>query len=93
MSKFTPGPWTAVQWNDNESDTYGWSFAAGGYSLPLCEVETDDPDECDANARLIASAPDLLEALQSALETAEFEKHPFRPWHEAARAAIRKATQ
>lgn len=33
----------------------------------------------------------LLEALESALKTAEFEKHPLRPWHDKARAAIAAA--
>ncbi|MGL5117545.1 MAG: hypothetical protein ACRC7C_19710 [Beijerinckiaceae bacterium] len=89
MNKHTPGPWTAVRWNDNESDTYGWSFSAGGYSLPLDEVETDNPDECDANARLIASAPDLLKWLTEAVKTFGPEQHELR---DRARAAIAKAT-
>lgn len=90
MSKYTPGPWTAVRWTDNESDTYGWSFAAGGYSLPLCEVETDNPDECDANARLVSAAPELLEALQGFVEHGTcFDREDMRK----ARAAIAKATE
>lgn len=27
----------------------------------------------------------IVECLGAALDTAEFEKHPFRPWHEQAR--------
>lgn len=34
----------------------------------------------------------LEEALNSALKIAEFENHPWRPWHDQARAAIAKAT-
>ncbi len=40
---------------------------------------------------LNSAAPALLEALESALKTAEFEKHPFRAWHDKARAAIAAA--
>lgn len=64
MSKHTPGPWVAVRWSDDEVEAYGWSFSAGGHLLPLSDLETDNPDECEANARLIASAPELLEALR-----------------------------
>ena len=49
-------------------------------------------EEAEANARLIAAAPELLDALMSAMQTAEFEHHPERPWHHKARAAIAKAT-
>lgn len=33
----------------------------------------------------------LREALESALQTAEFEKHPYRTWQTEARHAIAKA--
>ena len=36
---------------------------------------------CNAHYELIA-------ALEAALKTAEFEKHPYRPWQERARHAI-----
>lgn len=39
----------------------------------------------------ITARDELLEALQSALKTADFESHPFRAWHDQARAAINKA--
>lgn len=32
----------------------------------------------------------LRDCLKSALDTAEFEKHPFRPWHEEARNLLAK---
>lgn len=41
--------------------------------------------------RIRNAAPALLEALEDALKTAEFENHPFRSWHEKARAAIAAA--
>ena len=45
----------------------------------------------EANARLIAAAPELLEALEDALSTIDFERHKFRPWQAKARQAIAKA--
>ena len=49
--------------------------------------------EDEANARLIAAAPELLEVLVNAIETIESERHPHRGWHHQAREAIRKATE
>jgi hypothetical protein len=37
------------------------------------------------------AAPALLEALEDAIKTVEFERHPFRSWHDKARAAIAAA--
>ena len=60
MSKHTPGPWTTTNRGDEvwAGDTFICRPAAtqdriGGMQL----------GECRANARLIAAAPDLLEAL------------------------------
>jgi hypothetical protein len=44
-------------------------------------------------SELAAQRDELLEALSSAIKTAEFENHPLRHWHEAARAAITNATK
>lgn len=59
-SKHTPGPWqTSV-----EQDVTGYPcFFIHGFSGP----EKYDKPVHEANARLIAAAPDLLEALKSAL--------------------------
>ena len=35
----------------------------------------------------------MLDALQSAMQTADFENHSFRPWHAKARAAIAAGEQ
>lgn len=67
-SKHTPGPWTAIRnyafWevqpvNGGEE---GIPFCVGD----VCASEPGDPDSGrqEANARLIAAAPDLLEALK-----------------------------
>lgn len=59
--KHTPGPWTA--YNDScakceEDGTQEWGVTGppGGYHAPFTN---------EADARLIAAAPELLEALQS----------------------------
>ncbi len=76
----TPGPWT-------------WD---GEY--PIRIIGSDRKIVCGdmmpsqtADINLIAAAPLLLEALKSALQTAEFERHPHRGWQDEARSAIAKA--
>jgi len=57
QAKHTPGPWSV------ESDTrieYGPILAGEGFCVATV---SRDPREWKANARLIASAPDLLEVL------------------------------
>ena len=100
MSKHTPGPWFRM------GDTVG-NFAPrytteivyesqrhnskDGY-WPICFM-TDEPptNELESNARLIAAAPDLLEALRSITDAAD-EKRVTAKHYEIARAAIAKAT-
>lgn len=66
--KFTPGPWEAVN-----RDTCQFIYAKG-YERAICQVDSyskgfgPDRDERDANAHLIASAPDIYEALEKQLK-------------------------
>lgn len=53
----------------------------------------DVDDWADEIAQLERQRDALLEALKSALMVAEFEKHPFRPWHDIARAAIKSVEE
>ena len=60
--KFTPGPWSSgkeIPLTAKANDTAGFS---------LVFVNRDNKEEVEANARLIAAAPDLLEALIKAQE-------------------------
>jgi hypothetical protein len=73
MSKHTPGPWTAKR-GSNETLGYPWEVM-GPDGKTICDILLDHNDEAvtgedleraEANARLIAAAPALLEALREA---------------------------
>ena len=85
MSGATPGPW----------DCTGCMFPDDDMGGVYYRVQADGIVASGANARLIAAAPDLLEALESLMPTfALFERHGMRYDPEqvdAARAAIAKA--
>jgi len=69
MSKHTPGPW----WLGRDPSHFGslTSITGGSDSTggirSVAEVGGLDIDEAEANARLIAAAPDMLEALHDVL--------------------------
>ena len=104
MSAFkgTPGPWFAGE----QSDISGWvEIRVPGYSRnPVaCATPADAGDaearrdaETLANARLIAAAPELLEALIAMVDAQDIWLGDGRPAPAAAkasaRAAIAKAT-
>ena len=91
----TPGPW-----NCNHSSASGYDIVCSEISpTDVCVISRRDKTtgEIDANARLIAAAPELL----AALETAYMALIGYLPAHRndvtdaaigAARAAITKAT-
>lgn len=81
--KHTPGPWQAPF----------SSYVIGG-GTKICQLKgvyIDNPNR-DADARLIASAPDLLDVLERVVEyydpTIMYEKPD---WYEIAEQAIAKA--
>ena len=68
----TPGPWHIGSGNGEGSifaENGRMRLETGGTTLyPICHnVSTWNIDEDDANARLIAAAPDLLAALESCI--------------------------
>lgn len=111
MNKHTPGPWIADEFfmeedrcvrvgtNDGTSDYYH-------RSATICECwvknSADDDDvlvpelsRAEANARLIAAAPELLEALRQMIDVmmdCEFGTPAHAKAEREARAAIVKAT-
>jgi len=87
MSKHTPGP---------------WNYRYGGMSVyPEANADVDiarvyqyrpmSAEENEANARLIAAAPELLEALEEFVHHVEFQWHPDVATLKQAIAAIKKA--
>jgi hypothetical protein len=87
MSKHTPGPWYA----EKVCAVSGWvditAMQDGRPTLPFAACKHFDQK---ANARLIAAAPDLLEALSVVL--LECEEKLMEATQRKARAAIAKAT-
>lgn len=64
----TTGPWSVGTLN-NEQVRDAVAIYATGRSFPIVfDIFGGTLEECDANARLIAAAPDLLAALQGAME-------------------------
>ena len=99
MSKHTPGPWkfeilwagfSAIRGRDGQL-IFGVAAGDNSERRPKLEIE--------ANARLIAAAPDLLEALRQMLAAFQCDMDSYADdpdaWQhevwEAARAAIAKA--
>lgn len=64
MGGYTPGPWAIYR----DGFLYGVRRSVDGWSQSICRVDwkiQGNPDgEAQANARLIAAAPELLEALR-----------------------------
>ena len=97
-TQHTPGPWTI------HADTDGWPLVMSGgvagrivanVNPQSCPDESSAPEfvemPCEANARLIAAAPELLEALQSVLENC-LDSEGLCAAHAKARAALAKTT-
>lgn len=94
----TPGPWHWVIHDSSMATLQGqgeWDHVASIGPCEACQARAD-PDEwkwgrCttprEANARLIAAAPDLLDALLAVAAVADRKTHGFN----LARAAIAKA--
>lgn len=109
MTSHTPGPWFVDpdNWGDIQASgtEIGVAFyeANVGREWVIKGPITIDEETCRANARLIAAAPDLLEALSELLAEAEdifvcmadatgIDRHRHPESFKKATAAIAKAT-
>jgi hypothetical protein len=99
--KHTPGPWFAADY-DPETDEIAICSDQGEYVAHIGHIDADGCFDhpkiaamIEANARLIAAAPDMLEALRQAAicenQDAFRNRRPVAPWYESACAAIAKA--
>lgn len=86
-TKHTPGPWFAVNYS-------------GYYSLQKEDYYSDKDDllneekcpDAEANAKLAAAAPDLLEVLQKVIHAIQHSNMKGTILHGEITAAIKKAT-
>lgn len=93
----TPGPWTLL--DDQTFSTLGDKRVAGANKISPAIVFGGLGEETEANARLIAAAPELLEALKEVTDwlasQRDFELNNALPEEyaavENARAVIAKA--
>lgn len=94
-TKHTPGPWY-INWTRLSGNVIGFHIADAvrGSTLPICEhygnPTLNSSNEAEANARLIAAAPELLAVLQ---EIMSWEENDEMTWGPRARAAIAEATR
>lgn len=108
-TQHTPGPWTIDVWDYSHANPPRKELNVQSATLLLATVAWDEGKEnpftvqnetAQANARLIAAAPDLLEALQEIAErglvegynSADALRLRLVATQSIARAAIAKAT-
>lgn len=91
-AQHTPGPWKAVEAAYNPP---GWLWVQNGPGALLADVHQNvniPLDARNANARLMAAAPELLEALQEIITAADSEGwSQLDAGFTRARAAVAKA--
>ena len=82
VNKFTPGPWNKIGEGDN-------NISVGTETLAVCNIGATTA-EAWADARLIAAAPDLLAALEMALDASQNCIGDVS-WEDTAIAAVARA--
>ena len=102
-AKYTPGPWrigSLASWDGYTGRPFRNVWAGDGdeavcIARAIGEGSGPQLSDVDADARLIAAAPDLLEALEDCVAVMDRELAGLKviqPELSAARAAIAKAT-
>ncbi len=102
MRNHTPGPWLAIDTRDNDIDGWKGAFGVLAEKQPIGAMYNDictvwhrsSKRRTNANAALIASAPELLAALERLLDcysTSNIHDTRQSCWNQA-KAAITKAT-
>lgn len=98
MSKHTPGPWRYIK--QNGSPTTGQHMIAGATPGYLAEIRDCGSGDVEANATLVAAAPDLLDIAEQAIAafgylairaTSKDDRDEFKRRENAAFAIVAKA--
>ena len=74
-TKHTSGPWTIECGKNYSNEIVGKSKTGKDWVLARTTAAKVGRDQDDANARLIAAAPDLLEALKAMVDKFDSEIH------------------
>lgn len=96
--KHTPGPWVIGPYGVSGGIGIDAADPADGKKFEVCEVwgvdlNTEHDERSRANAKLIAAAPNLLEALQDLVTELGDDWNMLHNYLDRARAAIAKATE
>lgn len=95
-TKFTHGPWNVVNEIPGFTMIGGKTEDDGKIHNAICEVyQPEKNKQSEANAKLIAAAPELLEALNEALDQLESWNNESEDTFtmKRIREAIKKATE
>ena len=99
MDHHTPGPWAWFNEQEDTGNTYAKSLAPANYESGMDQILYHGADWpiSSANARLIAAAPELLEACKCMLREMEaldgaYASTDVALWRDSVRDAIAKAT-
>lgn len=76
IAKHTPGPWRAVSSMPSEGFNCWWLMAGSRDIATISGYQGDT--ECEANARLIAAAPFMLEALKIVMQHGRIDNSEAR---------------
>ena len=94
--KHTPGPWKFEHSEDIDLPNHV-AISANTHTMlaqVVWKMENDEySPQCEANARLIAAAPDLLEALEAIIDSGELPLCYSSPLVIKANKAIAKAKE
>ena len=94
QTQHTPGPWVFTPEVNMAGMRYVRQAPEANGSNEICRVEGWRDGIGEANARLIAAAPELLEALQKLVRAIDrMPSNPADGLADEARAAIAKATE
>lgn len=88
MAEHTPGPWEWEKPYQYSDGSTSWALSSNGRLVLRHAASTWTVS--DANARLIAAAPELLKALRALFDASDLDTTPLHIY-QAARAALAKA--